>query len=143
MNLIEVKPDDMLVLRVPDRLHKGQHDSALAALRSIFGYSQKILILDGGQEIDVIRSALPVEAKEVADALGTPGIGGRDVVHVSDAAEAESALPDAVWMSFAGLQPHQRNLVSNVRTNDHGETEYFIQTMFLDDAQKAQAVRNG
>lgn len=58
MNLIELQPDDVLVLRCPGVLTKDQRDAAFTSLRLFIGPDRKVLILDGDQALDVIRVSL-------------------------------------------------------------------------------------
>ena len=55
MNLIQLQPDDVLVVRCSVHLIPSQIDAMLAQLRSVLGETQRVLILDGFQELDVLR----------------------------------------------------------------------------------------
>lgn len=108
MNLIEVTPDDVLVLRTPDRLHQAQHDAALEVLRRILGPGQRILILDGGQALDVIRVSLSgkVETNDIVQyadqALASAAVPGgytmREVQHVDTDEPEAKGIPPHVWL---------------------------------------------
>jgi len=68
MNLIELQPDDVLVLRCPHVLSREQQASLRGALQLVLGPDQRVVVLDGGQEIDVIRVSLSgkVETNDIA-----------------------------------------------------------------------------
>lgn len=55
MNLIELQPDDVLVVRHPAHLNRTQLDAMLAQLRSVLGDTQRVMILDAGQTVDALR----------------------------------------------------------------------------------------
>lgn len=58
MNLIELQPDDVLVLRCPGHMSQAQRDAALAGLRDYLGPDRKVIFLDAGEALDVIRVSL-------------------------------------------------------------------------------------
>lgn len=65
MNLIQLQPDDVLVLRCPGHLNKTQLDAMTAQLRFVLGETQRVIILDGGQSLDVLRG-VDIAAKDDA-----------------------------------------------------------------------------
>lgn len=117
MNLIELQPDDVLVLRCPHVLNREQQASLRGAMQLVLGSEQRVMVLDGGQEIDVIRVTLvgKVETNHIvrpADddaafiaAAKDAGYAGaeirhaqREVQHVdTDEPEAEG-IPPHVWL---------------------------------------------
>lgn len=66
MNLIQLQPDDVLVVTDPQRLTTEQRYTAISRLRSVMGESQAVMVLDGGQTIEALRPATvtaPLEIK--------------------------------------------------------------------------------
>lgn len=57
MNLIELQPDDVLVLRTPGRMSQGERKT-LADGMAILGAGREVLIIDGGYTLDVVRIAV-------------------------------------------------------------------------------------
>lgn len=126
MNLIQLQPDDVLVLRCPGRMSQAQRDAALAGLRDYLGPYRKVIFLDAGEALDVIRVAVsgkvetndivrhaPPETTEAEDAtwlaaaaearaggfVGAPeGLGQREVQHVDVPEEEPAGTPPHVWL---------------------------------------------
>ena len=62
MNLIQLQPDDVLVLRCPGSMSQAQRDAALAGLCDYLGPDRKVIFLDAGEALDVLRKpALPAQ----------------------------------------------------------------------------------
>jgi len=111
MNLIQLQPDDVLVVRHPSHLNRPQLDAMLAQLRSALGEAQRVMILDGGQEIDVLRG-VDAEAKDeteyllsskanaarLAEGMAQAGLGQREVQHVDTPDEEPAGIPPHVWL---------------------------------------------
>lgn len=55
MNLIQLRPDDVLVVSCPQHLTPDQRSTAIARLRTVLGADQSVVVLDGGQSIEVLR----------------------------------------------------------------------------------------
>lgn len=67
MNLIQLQPDDVLVVSHPSYLSTSQRDAMVEILRQALGQSQRVLIIDAGQSLDVLRGvAAEDQAKDDA-----------------------------------------------------------------------------
>lgn len=144
MNLIQLQPDDVLVVRHPSHLNRTQLDAMLAQLRSALGETQRVMILDGGQEIDVLRGVPPqtgtaepappqsswtVDGEPLAEALAQ-----RAVQHVDTPDEEPAGIPPHVYLYRNMLTDLQRLAPLGI---DETNGQYAVAIDQLTDEQRA------
>jgi len=132
MNLIQLQPDDVLVVSHPSYLSMSQRDAMVDILRQTLGQTQRVLIIDAGQSLDVLRG---VDLAEAQDELPTTtGEGYREVQHVdTDEPEAEG-IPPHVWL--------YRNMLTDMQAvaplgRDETNGQYAVAIDDLSDGQRA------
>lgn len=125
MNLIELQPDDVLVLRCPHVLSREQQASLQGAMALVLGPEQRIVVLDSGLALDVIRVTLAgkVETNDIV----------REVQHV-DTDEEPAGLPPHVWL--------YRNMLTDIQRlaplgRDETNGQYAVAIDDLTDEQRA------
>lgn len=145
MNLIQLQPDDVLVLRCPGRMSQAQRDAALAGLRDYLGPDRKVIFLDAGEALDVLRVSLSgkVETNDivragssdtiVGDALAA-GTAWREVQHVDVPEEEPAGIPPHVWL--------YRNMLTDLQAlaplgRDETNGQYAVAVDQLTDFQRA------
>lgn len=120
MNIIELHPDDAIVVTLVEQLTKEQRDDLVAQVRRDFGM-RRVVALDSGSQITVVRrvavTSQDIETEVALDANAgfdpwqdTPA-GERTVQHVNtDTQDEEPAgvLPPHVWLYRNMLTDLQR-----------------------------------
>ena len=159
MNLIQLQPDDVLVLRTPGRMDQAQRDAALAGLRSYLGPDRKVIFLDAGETLDVLRCAASDAAQTDQDGAqraiwrqeynalppadreaygGFAGFveaqGGFDPYAPQD--EEPPALPPHVWLYRKMLTDHQIESDAPL-FRDEANGQYAVAVDDLTDEQRA------
>ncbi|MCX7283914.1 MAG: hypothetical protein NTX28_07695 [Novosphingobium sp.] len=142
MNLIQLQPDDVLVLRCPGRMSQAQRDAALAGLRDYLGSDRKVIFLDAGETLDVLRgvdlakaqgeqpgSSWTVGGKPLTEALAQ-----REVQHVDTDEPEATGIPPHVWL--------YRNMLTDLQAvaplgRDETNGQYAVAIDELTDEQRA------
>ena len=133
MNLIQLQPDDVLVLRCLGGMSQAQRDAALAGLRNYLGPDLKVIFLDAGETLDVLRGvAVPAHAQD--DQPTTTGEGYREVQHVDTDEPEETGIPPHVWL-YRNMLTEQQAVAPLGRDETNGQ--YAVAIGDLTDAQRA------
>ena len=138
MNIIELQPDDAIVVTLVEQLSKEQRDDLVAQVRRDFGM-RRVVVLDSGSQITVVRHMTVVSRAPETDAgipasNETQGVGEREVQHVdTDEPEAEG-IPPHVWL--------YRNMLTDLQAlaplgRDETNGQYAVAIDQLTDAQRA------
>lgn len=118
MNIIELQPDDAILVTLVEQLTKEQRDDLVVQVRKDFGM-RRVVILDGRTQITVVRH-MTVVSRQADWAMPADWAGNRDnrhpladrtVQHVdNDTQDEEPAgvLPPHVWLYRNMLTDLQR-----------------------------------
>lgn len=102
MNLIELQPDDVLVLRCPHVLSREQQASLRSAMALVLGPDQRVVVLDGGMALDVIRVSLSGKV-ETNDIVRNAAQTDQDDAQRAIWRQEYSALPPADREAYGGF----------------------------------------
>jgi hypothetical protein len=62
--ILNLDPSDVLVLRTPAYLHATQRESVIADIKAQLGAGAKVIVLDGGLDLQVLRPAAVTEVQQ-------------------------------------------------------------------------------
>jgi hypothetical protein len=90
INRLELRPDDIIVVRYEIRLRPVTVDAIKAGLRRMLGVPNKIVILDSGAQVDILTPS--ESAARIAEAAFSPS----DAEHIAEAMRLAEENPGRV-----------------------------------------------
>lgn len=133
--ILNLEPTDVLVVRTTAYMHQGQRDNIVADIKAQLGADAKVIVLDGGLDLQVLRPASVADVQEDPAPAAPARILNEEVAREYEQYRRSGAAPEQV--AVVEMLRKEFDSADREKRAGRGRLQYVIERAEELDAQDA------